>query len=118
DKILLTMMSENPVYRRVMISAMDADRRSASLCLSLIQGMLRCSVVHWSTCKNTVPTAYPKELKDAIWIAQLAEQTGLIPDPVNQAATLFPLIESRDVGLILEQCYYVLLVRNADTLQP
>ncbi|KAF9392719.1 hypothetical protein CPB97_010953 [Podila verticillata] len=118
DKILLTMMSENPVYRRVMISAVNVDRRSASLCLSLIQGMLRCSVVHWSTCKNTVPSAYPKELKDAIWIAQLAEQTGLIPDPVNQATTLFPLIESRDVGLILEQCYYVLLVRNADTLQP
>ncbi|KAG0335721.1 hypothetical protein BG000_007287 [Podila horticola] len=117
DKILLTMMSENPVYRRIMISAMGVDRRSASLCLSLIQGMLRCSVVHWSTCKNVVPSAYPKELKDAIWIAQLAEQTGLIPDPVNQATTLFPLIESRDVGLILEQCYYVLLVRNADTLQ-
>ncbi|KAG0025862.1 hypothetical protein BGZ82_009801 [Podila clonocystis] len=117
DKILLTMMSENPVYRRIMISVLDVDRRSASLCLSLIQGMLRCSVVHWSTCKNVAPSAYPKELKDAIWIAQLAEQTGLIPNPVNQATTLFPLIESRDVGLILEQCYYVLLVRNADTLQ-
>lgn len=45
------------------------------------------------------------------------DKTGLIPDPVNQASVLFPLIESKDVGLILEQCYYILLVRNADALQ-
>ena len=43
-------------------------------------------------------------------------QTGLVPDPVGQAVVLFPLIASKDVGLILEQCYYVLLVRNADAL--
>jgi hypothetical protein len=44
-------------------------------------------------------------------------KTGLIPDPVNQATVLFPLIDSKDVGLVLEQCYYMLLVRNADSIQ-
>ncbi|KAF9945081.1 hypothetical protein BGZ72_001675 [Mortierella alpina] len=43
--------------------------------------------------------------------------TGLIPDPVHQAVVLFPLIDCKDVGLLLEQCYYVLLIRNADVLQ-
>jgi hypothetical protein len=50
-------------------------------------------------------------------VACCCYKTGLIPDPVNQASVLFPLIESKDVGLILEQCYYILLVRNADALQ-
>ncbi|KAG0346716.1 hypothetical protein BG004_001012 [Podila humilis] len=117
DKILLTMMSENPVYKRIMSSVMEADQRSAALCLSLIQGMLRCSVAHWTTCKSASPGAYPKELKDTIWMSQMAAQTGLIPEPINQASALFPLIDSRDVGMILEQCYYVLLVRNMDILQ-
>ncbi|KAF9428087.1 hypothetical protein BGZ94_003419 [Podila epigama] len=116
DKILLAMMSENPVYRRIMISAMGIDRRSAHICLSLIKPMLCCSIAHWNTCKNVSPTSYPKELADAVWLAQLAEQTGLIPDPVNQASVLFPLIESRDIGQILEQCYHDVLVRNAEVL--
>ena len=47
----------------------------------------------------------------------MGTQTGLIPDPVHQAVVLFPLIDCKDVGLLLEQCYYVLLIRNADILQ-
>ncbi|KAG0301862.1 hypothetical protein BGZ98_007995 [Dissophora globulifera] len=115
DKILLRLISENAVYRSIMVSAIEQVHwTAASLCLPVIQTMLRCSIAHWSSCKNTSPRSYPKELEEAVWLAQLAEQTGLIPDPVNQATVLFPLVESRDVGLILEQCYYVLLVRNAD----
>ncbi|KAI8349024.1 hypothetical protein B0O80DRAFT_174672 [Mortierella sp. GBAus27b] len=118
DKVLLRLIAENPAYRRIMVSAMDQVHWSAaSLCLPVIQGMLRCSIAHWSTCKNGSPKSYPKELEEATWLAQLTEQTGLIPDPVNQASVLFPVIESKDVGLILEQCYYILLVRNADALQ-
>ncbi|KAG0299021.1 hypothetical protein BGZ96_000024 [Linnemannia gamsii] len=93
------------------------QRRSASICLPVIQGMLRCMIAHWNACKSTSSKAYPKELEETSWLAQLAEQTGLIPDPINQAAVLFPLIDSKDVGAVLEQCYYVLLVRNAESLQ-
>ncbi|KAF9154198.1 hypothetical protein BG015_001572 [Linnemannia schmuckeri] len=93
------------------------QRRSASICLPVIQGMLRCMIAHWNACKSTSSKAYPKELEETTWLAQLAEQTGLIPDPINQAAVLFPLIDSKDVGSVLEQCYYVLLVRNAESLQ-
>ncbi|CAO3572287.1 unnamed protein product [Mortierella alpina] len=117
DKILLRLMSANPIYRRIMISALDQDRCSAALCLPVIQGMLRCSIAHWSTCKSTSPNFYPKELEETTWLAQLVERTGLIPDPVHQAVVLFPLIDCKDVGLLLEQCYYVLLIRNADVLQ-
>ncbi|KAF9930530.1 hypothetical protein BGZ67_005753 [Mortierella alpina] len=70
-----------------------------------------------STCKSKSPNFYPKELEETTWLAQLVEGTGLIPDPVHQAVVLFPLIECKDVGLLLEQCYYVLLIRNADVLQ-
>ncbi|KAF9108091.1 hypothetical protein BGX29_003287 [Mortierella sp. GBA35] len=93
------------------------QRRSAAICLPVIQGMLRCLIAHWNACKSTSSKAYPKELEETTWLAQLAEQTGLIPDPINQAAVLFPLIDSKDVGVVLEQCYYVLLVRNAESLQ-
>ncbi|KAF9435779.1 hypothetical protein BGZ76_005534 [Entomortierella beljakovae] len=47
--------------------------QAASICLPLIQAMLRCAISHWSNCKNTTPQAYPKELEEAIWVAQLAE---------------------------------------------
>ncbi|ORY96083.1 hypothetical protein BCR41DRAFT_364927 [Lobosporangium transversale] len=111
-------MAETPLYRRIMTSAMEQARRSAAaICLPVIQGMLRCCIAHWDTCKNTSQQAYPKELEEAIWVAQLAEKTGLIPAPINQAVVLFPLIYSKDIGLLLEQCYYILLVRNADVLQ-
>ncbi|KAG0299042.1 hypothetical protein BGZ96_000045 [Linnemannia gamsii] len=117
DKILLRLMTETPAYRRIIVLAMEQDRRSASICLPVIQGMLRCMIAHWNACKSTSSKAYPKELEETSWLAQLAEQTGLIPDPINQAAVLFPLIDSKDVGAVLEQCYYVLLVRNAESLQ-
>ncbi|KAG0380643.1 hypothetical protein BGX24_006588 [Mortierella sp. AD032] len=104
DKILLRLMAETPAYRRIIVSAME-------------QGMLRCLIAHWNACKSTSSKAYPKELEETAWLTQLAEQTGLIPDPINQAASLFPLIDSKDVGVVLEQCYYVLLVRNAESLQ-
>ncbi|KAF8942626.1 hypothetical protein BGZ47_006301 [Haplosporangium gracile] len=117
DKILLRLMTETPAYRRIIVSAMEQDRRSASICLPVIQGMLRCMIAHWNACKSTSSKAYPKELEETTWLAQLAEQTGLIPDPISQAAVLFPLIDSKDVGSMLEQCYYVLLVRNAESLQ-
>ncbi|KAF9272882.1 hypothetical protein BGZ68_002013 [Mortierella alpina] len=67
--------------------------------------------------QSTSPNFYPKELEETTWLAQLVERTGLIPDPVHQAVVLFPLIDCKDVGLLLEQCYYVLLIRNADVLQ-
>ncbi|KAG0270928.1 hypothetical protein BGZ95_001352 [Linnemannia exigua] len=117
DKILLRLMAETPAYRRIIVSAIGQDRRSAAICLPVIQGMLRCLIAHWNACKSTSSKAYPKELEETAWLAQLAEQTGLIPDPINQAAVLFPLIDSKDVGVVLEQCYYVLLVRNAESLQ-
>ncbi|KAF9919928.1 hypothetical protein FBU30_010362 [Linnemannia zychae] len=117
DKIYLRLMTETPAYIQIVVSAMEQDRRSASIFLPLIQGMLRCLIAHWNSCKSTSPKAYPKELEETTWLAQLAEQTGLIPEPVNQVAVLFPLIDSKDVGTVLEQCYYVLLVRNAESLQ-
>ncbi|KAF9184536.1 hypothetical protein BGZ51_003298 [Haplosporangium sp. Z 767] len=95
-----------------------AQQRSLVLiCAPVLQAMLRCMVAHWGTCKNTSPGSYPKELEETTWLAQVIEQTGLIPSPINQASVLFALIESRDIGLLLEQCYYVLLVRNMDDIQ-
>ncbi|KAG0023959.1 hypothetical protein BGZ80_006973 [Entomortierella chlamydospora] len=118
DKILMRLIAENPVYRRIITSAMNqVPWLAASICLPLIQAMLRCAIAHWNNCKNILPQAYPKELEEAVWVAQLAEHTGLVPSPINEAVVLFPLINSKDIGLILEQCYYVVLVKNADMLQ-
>ncbi|KAG0254119.1 hypothetical protein BG011_005940 [Mortierella polycephala] len=95
-----------------------AQQRSLVLiCAPVLQAMLRCMIAHWGTCKNTSPRSYPKELEETTWLAQVIAQTGLIPSPINQASVLFALIESKDIGLILEQCYYVLLVRNMDNIQ-
>ncbi|KAF9116575.1 hypothetical protein BGX27_001431 [Mortierella sp. AM989] len=92
DKIRLRLIAENPVYKRIIASAMNQGLElpwlTASICLPLIQGMLKCTIAHWSTCKNISPQAYPKELEEATWVAQLAEH-----------------------------CYYVVLVKNADMLQ-
>lgn len=56
---------------------------AASLCLPVIQGMLRCSIAHWSTCKNASPKSYPKELEEATWLAQLTEQVSLVPSSME-----------------------------------
>jgi hypothetical protein len=35
-------------------------------------------IAHWNACKSTSPTAYPKELEETTWLAQLAEQVSAL----------------------------------------
>ncbi|KAF9976242.1 hypothetical protein BGZ73_008949 [Actinomortierella ambigua] len=111
DKILLQTISETPVYRRIMVSVMECDPRSASIAGPALLGMLRSLIAHWNTCKNPAPGSYPKDLETSTWLGQLIEKTGLVPYPASLAYVLFPFVSSKDMGTILEQVYFANVVQ-------
>ncbi|KAG0224730.1 hypothetical protein BGW42_004928 [Actinomortierella wolfii] len=111
DKILLQTLSETPVYRQMMVAVMECDPRSASICGPALLGMLRSLIAHWNTCKNPSPSSYPKDLETTIWLGQLTEKTDLVPYPASLAYVLFPLVSSKDIGVILEQVYFANVVQ-------